>query len=66
MNKCHFSLLSQVDPQIAQKILPVRKPVEHGQARLETTYHADFPPPYPYEMRTVAHSDYADQVKSFN
>jgi hypothetical protein len=44
--------------------LPIRKPSEHEQTNLETTYHADFPPPYPYEMKTVAHSEYADKVNN--
>jgi len=55
-------LLNRADPQSTNKILPLRNPSEHGQAKLETTYHADFPPPYPYEMKTVAHSEYADKV----
>jgi hypothetical protein len=55
-------LLNRADPQSTNKILPLRNSSELGQAKLETTYHADFPPPYTYEMKTVAHSDYADQV----
>jgi hypothetical protein len=55
-------LLNRADPQSTNKILPTRKFSEYEQAKLETTYHADFPPPYPYEMRTAAHSEYADKV----
>jgi hypothetical protein len=60
-----YRLLNQADPQSNQRILPQRKSSEHGQNTLESTYNADFPPPYPYEMRTVAHSGYADKVNSF-
>ncbi|CAF3137159.1 unnamed protein product [Rotaria socialis] len=54
-------LLNRVDPQLKRNVLPSRNSAEHEQAKLETTYHADFPPPFPYEMKTVAHSDYADK-----
>ena len=49
-------LIERVDPQIYRRLLPERNPSEQGKIELETTYHADFPPPYPYEMKTVAHS----------
>jgi hypothetical protein len=55
-------LLHRADPQNNQKILPSGNSSGHEQTNLETTYHADFPPPYPYEMKTVAHSEYADKV----
>ena len=55
-------LLSRADPQLSRNILPSRNPAEYEKAKLESTYHADFPPPYPYEMKTVDHSEYADKV----
>lgn len=58
-------LLHRADPRSNQKILSTRNSSGHGQNNLETTYHADFPPPYPYEMKTVAHSEYADKVNQF-
>lgn len=58
----YFSrLLNRADPQSTNKILPSRNPAEYEPTKLETTYHADFPPPYPYEMKTVAHSEYANK-----
>jgi hypothetical protein len=60
-----YRLLYRADPQSNQKILPSRNSSKHEKNTLESSYHADFPPPYPYEMKTVAHSDYADKVNSF-
>ncbi|CAF1203875.1 unnamed protein product [Rotaria sp. Silwood1] len=54
-------LLNRADPQSKHNVLPSRNPAEHEQANLASTYQADFPPPFPYEMKTVAHSEYADK-----
>ncbi|CAF1134053.1 unnamed protein product [Adineta ricciae] len=54
-------LLQRSDSQVTGKVLPPRNPPMHGSGSLESTYHADYCPPYPYEMKTVAHSDYADK-----
>jgi len=55
-------LLHRVDPELNGKVLPSRNAAAREQTKLESTYHADFPPPYPYEMKTVAHSEFSDKV----
>lgn len=57
-------LLDKVEPSLRRTLLPTKNTAEHEKAKLETTYNADFPPPFPYEMKTVAHSDYADKVNN--
>ncbi|CAF1322747.1 unnamed protein product [Adineta steineri] len=54
-------LLLKADPQLSGKVLPTRTSSMHESATLETTYHADYLPPYPYEMKTVTHSEYSDK-----
>lgn len=60
----HFlvRLLQRADSNITGKVLAPRNPPMHGPTVTETTYHADYCPPYPYEMKTAVHSDYADKV----
>lgn len=58
-----FRLINRADPQRNRHLLPTANNTDYKKANLESTYNADFPPPYPYEMKTVAHSDYADQVE---
>lgn len=59
-----FRLINRADPQRNRHLLPAPTTTDYRKANLESTYQADFPPPYPYEMKTVTHSEYADQVRT--